>query len=318
MTIAIFSHRRAVEADRVVKELARRGARAIRVNTGHLEATAALHVGSDRACTISCDGRMVRIDEIHGAWLHQLPPGGPGDHASPLQAAGNSSRRQLWDAAVSLIPDESWLTAPVALRLAGNKFHQARFAEAAGCPVPVMALTNDPAVARHFASDRAVMKYAGESGHLWQRGKNGHAAVAVEANLSGIDDETVVASPAIFQDLVSTVEEIRVVAIAQPGHDPVAFAAAGNKPRDMIDIRLAEGGTSRYTATALPPATVTAMGRMMSALGVGFCSADLLLDAEGTFWFVDLNATGAWWWIDDLYERQVTDAISTRLETLAR
>jgi hypothetical protein len=158
------------------------------------------------------------------------------------------------------------------------------------------------------------MKYLGDTSRLWGFGSNGFAAVTTTADVKFVDDEALLASPTLFQRIVETSDEVRAVAVRGSAGFAV-FAAAGTKPPGVLDIRLASDAMARFRPHTLPVDVEAQLSAAMTNMEVGFCSADLLRDADGRYWFIDLNATGAWWWIDDLYDREITRTIA---ETLRR
>jgi hypothetical protein len=315
--IAVFSHRRATEADRVIRRLRAEGCSPVRINTGHAEAAVSIEVGRSvpiRATAV-CDGRPVNAAEIRFAWMHQPPPAGPSRlRETPGGVAAESSRLRLWEAYLSCVPDRRWLTSPASLSRASNKLLQYRCAGEAGLAVPESLGSNDPSEIRSYAGTPSVMKYLGDTSRLWGFGSDGFAAVTTTADVERVDDEALLASPTLFQRIVETSYEVRAVAVRGSSGFAV-FAAAGTKPPGVLDIRLAPDAMTRFQPYSLPADVEARLNAAMAGLEVGFCSADLLRDTEGQYWFVDLNATGAWWWIDDLYDREITRMIA---ETLRR
>jgi hypothetical protein len=314
--IAIFTHRRGTEADRVIRYLIEAGDVPVRVNMGHAEALVSLEIGRDgriEQAQVECDQRRLAASDVRSAWMHQSPPAGPAHlRGTPHGVAAESSRMRLWEAFTEAIPGDAWLTAPRALSRVANKVFQYRSAGRCGLAVPPTVAGNAPRRIRRHATLPTVVKYLGDSAHLWALGRDGVAAVTAVADIEGIADDILAESPALYQRAISTVSEVRVVAV-RAGMNADVFAAAGTKPAGLVDIRLAHEAMKAFEPTDLPRAVQNRLIATMSHMEVGFCSADLLLDAEGVYWFVDLNASGAWWWIDDLYERQVTTAIAERL-----
>lgn len=314
--IAIFTHRQASEADRVIRELRRSGLEPLRINTGHAEATAAILMTShDATVLMQCDDRVAEARDIHAAWLHQLPPEAtPKQQGSVSGLAAQSSRHRLWQAAMLQVQERAWLTPPHRLAEASNKVVQYLRAREVGLAFPPTVAGNDRSAVRGSLGEHVLMKYLGDAAHLWNASETGNAAIAVEVDLRSVTDVALTAAPALFQTRLTSAREVRVVVVIRPGGlAPAVFAAQARKPPDVVDIRLVEGGMTSYTPCTLPPGVVEKLTALLSRLKVGFCSADLLVDDEGRYWFLDLNATGAWWWIDDLYGGRVAVAIAEAL-----
>ncbi|TFV91146.1 hypothetical protein [Blastococcus sp. CT_GayMR16] len=313
--IAVFSHRKGTEADRVIRHLRSIDAPAVRVNMGHGEASVAIGLTpSGTTFNINCDAREVAGSQISAAWLHQLPME-QARHGNPLaRVAADSSRLRLWQAVMELVEPSCWLTKPGALQLAANKVLQYSMARKAGLQVPPTVAGNEMVAVVASLGTQVLAKYLGDSAALWSAGDTGHAATTVEIDLSGAKDDSLIASPALYQTKLESERELRVVMIrGESGAAPRVFAAGTSKPAGVLDVRLVDGGMSKYSPCTLPQEVLMKLESLLASLGVGFCSADILVDSEARHWFLDLNATGAWWWIDDLYEGAVTVAIGEAL-----
>jgi glutathione synthase/RimK-type ligase-like ATP-grasp enzyme len=304
--ILVSSHRKGTEADRVIRELRRRDADVVRVNTGDRESriSIAYHDAAPHV-RILCDDREITLDTVTAAWLHQLPPLDVIGTATDLQAASRrSSRLRAWEAVFLTVPDELWVSPPHLVRRAGNKFVQLLAAGRAGFGVPVTVLGDDAwgirtATADH---DRVVVKYFGDTADLWAV-ENGYAAVTRRLELGTVSDQQLEHLPLIYQEEVPAEREYRVVVIGEQ-----FFIAACDRVNGEVDIRLVPDALHAYRPASAPEALTKNMRSMLDELGLGFCSADVLETATGDLYFLDLNATGAWWWIDDLYDRALTTA----------
>ena len=318
--IVIFTHRRATEADRVIRQLRVDGADPLRVNTGIDEAVVTIRIDdSGTYAHALCDGRIINPSDVLAAWLHQPPPLNPLASPAVGDVAAESSRMRMWEAFFGLIPCNRWITPPVQLAAAGSKAVQYRHAVELGVPIPATLISNEPESVRSGAAELPLTKYLGDTNQLWRVGDQGYAALTVEVALDDVDDETIVRSPAIHQARVRSHLEIRAVAIAaQSPTVGSVFAASATKPAGLTDIRIAPDGIARYAPCDLPSNVRSQLFRLLETLGVGYCSADFILTPEGQYVFLDLNATGAWWWIDDLYRGAVTMAIADALRSRAQ
>ncbi|HYI60516.1 MAG TPA: hypothetical protein VEW93_01780 [Acidimicrobiales bacterium] len=315
--IAIATHRMGAEADRIVGRLAQHGRPTVRLNTGDLEGEAAIRITAEgQTAHAHCDGRTVAAASITSAWLHQLPPLSPTRGAGDVnELAAESSRLRMWEAYFSFVPPERWLSPPTRLVTAGNKVLQLVAASRAGITVPETLVGNEH---RGWQPRPPLLaKYLGDSAPLWAAGRSGHAAVTIAVDLDDIDDRSLRSAPAIFQSLVPSAEELRVVAV-RTRSEPTArtFAASATKPEGIVDLRLSNDGLPDYRRAEVGPDVTERLTTMMDLMGVGFCSADFVVTPAGDHVFLDLNSTGAWWWIDDLHEGEVTEAISAALIAL--
>lgn len=313
--IAIFTHRRGTEADRVIRHLRTQGFDPVRINMGTAEAEATLAITNSRIHgLIECDGRSINPTEIRVAWLHQPPPLQAKTTAPIAEIAAESSRLRMWEAILGLVTDERWITTPPHVARAGSKAVQYMRAVDIGLPIPQTILSNAPSSIRPAVPALPLMKFLGDTSRLWSVDDEGYSTLTVETSLANVDDDMIRRAPAIYQARVVSASEVRVVAIATAaGTEGSVFAASAIKPAGIADIRSVENGLARYTPCGLPGDVRSRLFRLLRALNVGFCSADLIVTPEGEHVFVDLNATGAWWWIDDLYEGAVTRSIAQTL-----
>lgn len=283
------------------------GADVVRVNTGARQAQVALSlVGRKPMASIRCDGRLIEIGRVTSAWLHQLPPLGQPEHPVLPTEAALSSRLNLWDAVSGMIPERAWLNAPWRVRTAANKFIQLSLAAEEGLHVAPTVVGDYADGIRALAADRTVVKYFGDASRLWASG-TGLAALTVDADIKSSTDEELSDVPLLHQAWLDARREYRVVAIGAE-----LFVAACDKPPGLTDIR----DTDRlppYEVDTLPEQIGLALTRLLRRLHLGYCSADIALDRDGNWVFLDLNASGAFWWVDDLYDREVSAAICAKL-----
>lgn len=310
--ICVFGHRAASEADRVVKALRAADANVVRINTGADEALAAVVAGEPGRVVgrVRCDGREFDTDAVKAAWLHQLPPLAQGPRPPMSVEAALSSRLNLWNAVARTIGETFWLNPPWRVRAAANKHIQLTAATAAGLAVPATVIGDLPTAIRGLGSGRTVAKFFGDSGRLWNTG-TGLASLTVDVDLSTASDQELANIPLLHQVRLEARQEYRAVLIGEE-----AFAAVCDKPEGATDIRDTPG-LPDYRAAELPEAVRAGLVALTGSLGLAYCSADLAVDADGHWFFLDLNATGAFWWVDDLHDRAVTKSLAAALIAVA-
>jgi len=62
-----------------------------------------------------------------------------------------------------------------------------------------------------------------------------------------------------------------------------------------------------------PRNVVDGVLRLMDKLDLEYSSADVIETESGQFYFLDLNATGAWWWVDDAYNGAISSLLVDEL-----
>lgn len=311
--IGIFSHQKATECDRVVKSLNAGGRECIRVNMGDGESQpSVLLTTAGDTVDVTCDGRSVHIADVNSAWLHQLPPlVSPEDDESKmsgsLRQGHNSSRLRLWQFVLDQVSAQAWLSPPSAVTEAANKLRQYGAAKSAGLSIPSTVVAMEVSTITAALGDNGVVKYLGDSSALWSSTPAGQAALTIDWSRKGLH---LIDAPALFQTKIDTEFEYRVVMVGDgAGGGYKSFWAVATKPQNVTDIRLAGATIPTYSPVEAPVEVNRGLERLLEVLNLGFCSADFVSDSAGNFWFLDLNVTGAWWWIDDIYSGAVTEAI---------
>lgn len=81
---------------------------------------------------------------------------------------------------------------------------------------------------------------------------------------------------------------------------------------ELLDWR-ADYTTLRYEPVSLPESVELALLKMTDHLGLAFAAADFVVTADNTHYFVDLNPSGQWGWIEDATALPIADAIAALL-----
>jgi hypothetical protein len=124
-------------------------------------------------------------------------------------------------------------------------------------------------------------------------------------DLSMADAEAIACCPHFFQNEINKDYELRVVMI--DGH-PYPYKIDSQKLRSAeVDWRKGVH-LLQYTPIELPPGLTAQLQMFMSRMGFFSGSVDLIMDREGTYWFLECNQDGAWGWLDDLSDGRITEA----------
>lgn len=196
---------------------------------------------------------------------------------------------------------------------ARNKLRQAQWAMACGLSGLLTVAGSPVMAAQKLGSDgvdSVVSKFLGDAAVAWATVPDQVPVtrpVSLEELMTCGDSP-----PLLLQQRVEVAREFRVVAV-----DDRVFAASSSERLDggVVDRRVALGGEHlhAFEKAEMPPMIAERLQQMLALAGLGYCSADLLEDREGALHLIDLNTTGAWWWIDDLYDGAVTAALTDAL-----
>lgn len=200
-----------------------------------------------------------------------------------------------------------WINRRDAERKAANKLHQSEAARRAGFNVPATLFTNSPTAARTFLHDhgRVVMKTF--LPYLSPDLRQCHTR-AFSAQLLDTLGESFGQCPVILQKHVEPAHELRVTVVG----DRVFPARIDAKRERHPDWRL-ESDDDIFRSVALDPAVGAALIALNRALGLEFGCHDLIMDGDGTLWFIEVNPAGQWLWLEDRLGLPISAEIARKL-----
>jgi glutathione synthase/RimK-type ligase-like ATP-grasp enzyme len=177
-----------------------------------------------------------------------------------------------------------WVNDPGRERTAGEKLVQLAAAAACGLDVPDTIVTNEPEAARAFidrvAPAPVVVKRVSATPGLFVETRI--VTPEVRARLDALR-----ACPAILQSYVEGVADIRLTWMAGETRCVRIDSPAGaGRVDSRLDLSVA------FAPHALPVDVARGLGALMEALGLVFGVIDLRLDADGRYWFLEVNPQG--------------------------
>ena len=185
-----------------------------------------------------------------------------------------------------------------AARVMVQKAVQMRLARKCGLKIPVTLMSNTPATVREFferENSRNICK--GFTPHVWQ--KEGKMTVAItetfELTRSQLpSDEVLTYAPAIYQERVPKDFDVRMVLM---GNRIYSYALINKK--QALDWRQ-DAGLGHVAAERIPTPPEVEKGVLEFARQSGLCfgSLDFGVDAEGEWWFLEINEEGQFLWLD--------------------
>jgi len=253
------------------------------------------------------DGKGTTISEDNSApqrgWIRRLAPPGWLEVADggDYEAAVRSSFLAVL-AAVLRAPGTEWLTPVDIIGATENKIIQYQLVGGAGCPVPEWLVTTTPDLVSptyewvakplgpaHYQSDDGpkivpVMSYDAGQGNL----------------LSG--------AAFLLQRLIHAEMHARVVTV-----EDQSFCAALRNTDLPIDWRSSPEAHSSFVPWEDEELQAGALLAAKSC-GVGYSSQDWILDADGRWWFLDLNPSGQWLFLPESVSGAVTMALANWLD----
>jgi hypothetical protein len=115
-----------------------------------------------------------------------------------------------------------------------------------------------------------------------------------EISASDITDQSLYVCPTIFQEKISVLYELRIVAI---GRRLFAFKAT-RKKTETLDIRTGGLDNVVYSPCIISTSLSRKIIDLLSRFQIPFSSMDFLVDKDGVEYFIDLNPNGQWLWLE--------------------
>lgn len=316
MTVLIVTHSGDNAApDRVAAAVRERGGAALRLDSDHFPGAIRAEIDPvGGSGTLALPAGLVPLGAVRGAWVRRLAVGHAlardtltGDERAACLGESRAALRALLDAIGAPV-----LGRPGAVAGAQDKLLQLRLADRVGLSVPETRVSNDPISVRTLAARHPGGLVAKMLHPFALDTPDGPLVVHTHrvrpsdlADLGGL-----AASPMVFQQAIEAVRELRVVIVG----DRVLAAALPRAPGAPVDwrreaVRLA----GQWRPTVLPERTTRRLLALSRSLGLAHGSADLLEDADGRLWFLELNPAGEWLWLEDAAGLDVSGALADAL-----
>lgn len=305
MRVIAVTHSQDGVAGTVLDELRRRGVEALRFETDRFPAEVGLRrwMGDGKAYTELCvDNIWTRVAPEDAVWWRRLRVASaldPEVGAQMIDAAIEESRIALFSwvgAHHGLVVDR-----PRLVRAAREKMLQLTLAAELGLDVLPTLVTNDPEAVRRFWDEQQgeLITKMEHAFAIEQGDRVGlvHTSRVRPEDLDALDGLS--ACPMTFQRRVRTVREYRATVVGPRVLTGVLDYAAGDYGTDWRLASLTDEGVARaWRPGALPAGVEAGLLALMDRLGLCYGAADLLEDAEGRFWFLEVNPSGEWGWLN--------------------
>lgn len=210
--------------------------------------------------------------------------------AKPLSLSEQMERSQ-WLRAISVFKDAKWINWPQSTYLAESKPYQLFIAKSVGFHVPATVVTNDVTGLPSFASSSIILKSLDTA--LFFKDHDcyfTYTTVTTGCDLAKLDATS---APMIVQEEIRSKTDIRVTVI---GNEVFAVEVLSNGTGIDGDWRTVQRESLEYVSIDLPSSVEFACRELMSQLDLTFGAIDLIR-ANDVFYFVEINPTGEWAWL---------------------
>lgn len=199
------------------------------------------------------------------------------------------------------------------------KPYQQMMAAKAGLLVPETMITNDRDRALGFLAEcggEMIMKSV-SAGKVKPSGEGEQIPYVVmtmrvtERDLLVATEQEVAHCPHFFQHEIRKKHELRVVYVDGRMH---AFRIESQHSR-VTEVDWRKGiGFVGFACDEIGDATRASIDGYMRSMGLFSGSIDLIVDQDDRVWFLECNQDGAWGWLDDVAEGQVTETFAEAFE----
>lgn len=201
-----------------------------------------------------------------------------------------------------------WVNHPSRTYEAEHKAVQLRAAAALGFEIPRTTIANSATVVESVARGEGQVVVKGLDTVLVREGRAEAFGYSNLLRTHDISSHGVRSAPAIFQQAIVDKLDLRVTVVGRCAW--CAAVTVGGKPI-VGDWRLAKSA-AEFTAFALPDAIVSRCISLTERLGLHFGAIDLAL-ANGKYYFLEINPTGEWAWLQVALGFPIADCISQKL-----
>lgn len=308
--ILAVTHRGDEEAPPVLDALARQGVEVAVLDFSELprHGRFALAYGEGRCREIRLDGRaLLDAARVTSVWWRR---------PLPLRASKGLDRahaafavRQAGDALMGFLAlverQALFVNHPWRDEVAALKTFQLAAAERAGLPIPRTLVTSDPALARQFlrgcGRDGAVHKAVHATRADWRR-----TAPVTRRDRAGID--VIRHAPVILQQRIPGVD-VRVTIVGDQLFAADIDARRSSSPHDYRGFER----ECRIAPCRLPAGLERGLRALMRDLGLRYGAADLRRRADGSWFFLELNPSGQWGFVEERTGQPIAAALAAML-----
>jgi glutathione synthase/RimK-type ligase-like ATP-grasp enzyme len=298
--ILIITHKEDYTADFVINKLNQRGIPYFRFNCEDcLNDTISLRLSEKNFMSIN------GTQKFHSVWyrrtqLPQLTGYAPEEKIYILNEIDNFMSNLFG------IIDAKWLSEPLQVLRAENKFLQLLLAKSIGFNVPRTLISTDKKEVKEFmqSAQKCIIKpiSSGRVPNTKSHAKLIFTNIIPEDMIAHLEEyET---TPAIYQDYIEKCYEIRVTIVGNK-----VFSACVNSQQDQessVDWRKMKLKFERYD---LPNDVSDKCVSLLKLLSISFGAFDLIKSKTGEYYFLEVNPNGQWVWIEKDTGLNISDEI---------
>jgi len=303
-------------ADKVCGVLAARSHRYFRLDLDveRLKGTTLLLAGDRQEIRTPSD--RIDLQEVGAVWSRRLSVVLSLQEEHGEQSSGFQIWKAEWNRHLYWLYEELrsayWLNPIVAGGQADNKRRQMHLAQRVGLRMPETIASNDKAGLVAFARqhDEVALKFLSQAIVQDERGFLGIYVNKIRAeDLASFSEQG--EQPVLLQRYVKKDFEVRYTVVG--GDHYVCQIESQRSDKTAVDWRRYDVARTPHRQIEAPPEVRAAVTEFMSSLSIDFGALDFVVDPDGKWWFLEINANGQWLWIEDLVGFDISARIAAML-----
>ncbi|KRB18382.1 hypothetical protein ASE05_27140 [Mesorhizobium sp. Root172] len=209
--------------------------------------------------------------------------------------------------------DIFWMNPIAAASLADNKYFQFQVAKSQGFLLPPILSSNSKIDLLKFAerSESVAVKFMSQDIYMMPNGefKGVYVNKIDKDDLSefGGHDE----NPITLQKYIRKSYEVRHTYV--DGSHFSCKIESQLSSRASIDWRRYDVPNTPHSAIASPPEVIRRINSIMSKLGLYYGAFDFIVDDDDRWWYLEVNSSGQWLWIEDLVGLPISARVAESL-----
>lgn len=253
---------------------------------------------------LETEDKKHRLDDISAVWYRRAYNIGKGVKdemdAKFFGAAMGEIRNTLFGFLESV--DAYSLGKPSIYRRLDSKEEQLKIADKLGLKIPATAVTNSPDEARRFIIKHGDVVAKMQTGFAIYEDGVENVVFTNVVNEDKLDElDTLLYCPMQFQKKIEKKKELRITVV---GRDVYAFeidsqqseAAKTDWRKDGINL------IDKWIPTELPQDIEAKILELLDVYHVDYGAIDMIVSPEDEYYFIEINAAGEFFWLDNLTE----------------
>jgi|CXWL01.1.fsa_nt_gi hypothetical protein len=308
-----------LHADAVIRRLGERRPDfgVVRINTDNLSSN--LDYGFYWSSSGDFERQSLRIvdsgvsaNDVSVIWYRKpdRPPPHPALKDINAQKCSVQEYREFLDSFPGFFPEARWVNDYWQMRKYSIKANQVEIAAKVGLAVPETVITNDVDTIKCLAERHSeiIIKPLAYNGFAVGETQYGcFTNILTSTDVEHLHKEDLAYAPAIFQQRINKVQELRVTVIGEEVFACEIQTTPGTV--EHIDWRIEDVEGLTHKLVDIPEEVSANLKKMLSMMNLNFGAFDLIRDETGIYYFIEVNPNGQYFWIELLTGAPLTEAM---------